>query len=217
MSNSVYIVWEHFKSNYINQKDDEEEDDFEDEEVGEFDEESEGGLGNLLRVSRMLQPITMDAHFTPWGAFHPSNPMSPVNMYDLYFAHFHGFTTFTVKNFKDLMNRIEGVAIWAQHDPYTVIIGPAKTYSASEVKSNVESVLMGALGVPMKKANNKELEEMKAQSADMFKNGMNNLYLLFPNGSIDILENPSQADIKEAVELKTKIKDLILYMNGEIL
>ena len=58
---------------------------------------------------------------------------------------------------------------------------------------------------------------MRKQSAEMFKNGTNNVFLLFPNGTLDVLQNPSQAEIKEAVELKTKIKDLILYMNGELL
>jgi hypothetical protein len=63
----------------------------------------------------------------------------------------------------------------------------------------------------------RKIEEMRKQSAEMFKNGTNNVFLLFPNGTLDVLQNPSQAEIKEAVELKTKIKDLILYMNGELL
>lgn len=217
-NNNVYIIWEHFKSNYINQNNDEEEDEFDDEEdLDEMGNDQEDGFGNLIKMSRMLRSPQIDAHFTPWGAFHPNNPMSPVNMYDLYFAHFHGFTTFSIPNFKDIMNSIEGVAIWAQHDPYTIIFGPAKTYSATEVKMNIDAVLMSALGIPPKKSENSELEMMKNQSQQLFKEGVINIFIRFPNGTIDILKNPSQSEIKEAIDLKTKIKDVVLYMNGESL
>ena len=219
MSNNVYIIWEHFKSNYINQAiaNDDDDDFDEDEEDADIGEDQEDGFGNLIKVSRMLQGPILEPHYTPWGAFHPNNPMSPVNMYDLYFAHFHGFTTFTIKNFKDLMNSIEGVAIWAQHDPYTIIFGPAKTYSATEVKINIEGVLMAAMGIPPKKSTSSELEDIKEQSNNMFQNGVSNIFIRFPNGHIDVIENPSQIFINEAMDLKTKIKDVVIYMNGESL
>lgn len=217
MSNNIYIIWEHFKSNYINQQsieddDDELDEDFEPDEP----EEGEPDFGNLIRLSKVFTNPEANAHYTPWGAFHPNNPLSPVNMYDLYFAHFHGFTTFSLKNFKDLMNRTEGVAIWAQHDPYCIIMGPAKTYSATEVKYNVTSVLLSALGVSVPNSN-QENEAVKSKSELMYKNGISNIHIRFPNGTIDVLENPTQIDMKDALELKTKIKDVAIFMNGESL
>lgn len=209
------IIWEHFETNYLKKNtdfDEDDDDDFEDFDESE-DHEMAGGPNNFMRAFR-LPGFMPEVHHTPWGVFHANNPLSPVNMYDISMAHFKGFNVHTIPNFIQLMDSVDGVAVWAQHDPYCIAVGPGKLYSTMEVKLNVEKAIYDALGVTNYNNHDKTLEYTIA-STELLKNGTHNVFIRFPNGTSKVYENPSNEELSELLKLKKQINGVIIVHDGK--
>lgn len=229
MSKKEYsLIWENYRSNYIKEEPEEEDDDddiFNDGEGFEGDDEHDGSkhpnglnLYDIPKLFRVNQPIP---HYTPWGLFHSNNPLSPTNMYELWMVHFKGFSVFsfgksgTGSEFINLMNSIDGVAIWSQHDPYCIVIGPAKAYSIEEIRRNVEKALFGKLDPDLLKKEEPPKETNEAKSLLLFNNGVKNIIVEFPNGLVDIIEDPSEEAVDEVNKALIGIAGVTAYLNGQ--
>lgn len=214
------IVWEDFKLNYIDKPlDEKEEDDEEEDVIFEDDDENMRGLEMM-----MMGPMNaiQRVHNTPWGKFSPENPISPVNLYELKVAHLKGFKTTSIPNFEQLMRNVDGVALFAQLDPYFIVIAPAKLYAIQDVKSNVERAIYKALNIEIKNEL-PGLESYVAQAqalsnSKFLEEGIDNIVIVFPepNVGIEVLESPSQKEIGEVDQLSKQLKELIIFKNGEL-
>lgn len=219
---SIIIGWEHYRTNYIKEQKptidlvEDHNDDNEDDDNGDISIEDmfPGGI----QFGQKQTPI----HYTPWGKFDVDNPISPVNLYDLYMVHFKGFTTDFIPNFKDLMSSIEGVAIWGQIDRYCLIIAPAKAYEVLEVKYNFDKTIYSALGLTIENGGfdiEDHIISVIEKSEELFKSGIDNFALVFPepNFGIEVIESPDEEKIKEINDLMGRVKDLVVIHNGDFL
>lgn len=200
------IIWEHFQSNYDGPKNNQDMD-FDDEDDNDMD--IDGPMAMPIPVSFLNQSMVDMIDYTPWGAFHKSNPLSPSNMYDLWLAHFRGFKAQSIPDFVGVMNNIDGVAVWAQHDPYCVIIGPGKAYDPNQVKRNVEDALLGPRIAPLIT----NLSELTLSTHT--EKGVDVIGALYPDGTHQIWENPSEDELKDILELPKLITELTLFKNGK--
>lgn len=219
----VMIAFEHYKTNYM--EIDKERPLYEgDDDIGDDDDEEENDFSpidmmpaGILRFGQE-KPI----HYTPWGKFDTDNPLSPVHLYDLRAVHFKGFTTKSIPNFSSLMNTIEGVSIWAQIDPYFIVIAPAKLYDFADVRANIEEAIYTALNIEVTADTSFDLDhyimEVAEKSSTMFSEGTDNFALIFPDKdfSVEYIENPTQENIVEICSLFNQIKNLIVFKNGEV-
>ena len=213
------IVWEDFKLNYIDRPSEEKEEDDEEDIIFEDDDENMRGLEMM-----MMGPMNAmkQVHNTPWGRFAADNPISPVNLYELKVAHLKGFKVTSIPNFEQMMANIDGVALFSKLDPYFIVIAPAKLYSIQDVKSNVERAIYKALNIEIKNEQ-PTLESYVAQAQSISQSkfseeGIQNIVMVFPepNVAVDIIENPTEKDIKEVNQLSSQLKDLIIFKNGEL-
>lgn len=216
---AVTIGWEHYKTNYIDTPkssvqmiDDIDDDD--DDEDGDIDIEEI--FNNRMQFHSLQKPM----HHTPWGKFEADSPLSPVNLYDLYLGHFKGFNTNSIPNFKELMSSIEGVALWGQIDPYCVVIAPARSYSTTEVKYNIDRAIYSALGISLKNSNldlEDYLIDLCEKSEELFNNGVENFTIVFPEPNFNVVleENPDEEKENEVEELISRIQGLIVIKNGK--
>lgn len=213
------IVWEDFRLNYIDKPPEEKDEDDEEDVIFEDDDENMRGLEMM-----MMGPMNtiQRVHNTPWGKFSPDNPISPVNLYELKVAHLKGFKTTSIPNFDQLMKNVDGVALFAQLDPYFIVIAPAKLYALQDVKSNVERAIYRALNIEIKNES-PALESYVAQAqalsnSKFLEEGIDNIVIVFPepNVGVEMLENPSPKEIGEVDQLSKQLKELIIFKNGEL-
>jgi hypothetical protein len=182
------------------------------ENIFDEDDEDMGGPthgGMIFPFAKHMLPPQVQ--YTPWGAFNADNPLSPANMYDLQMAHFRGFTVHTIPNFIQLMDSVEGVAVWTQHDPYCIAVGPAKTYTSEEVKINVEKAIYAALGVP--DFSPQPIQQM--QSIELMNEGVHNIIVQFPNGNTTVYREPSEEQTMDLLKLKTQVDNVVIFQDGK--
>lgn len=217
------ILWEDYKANYVD-KDYEksevnneiEEDDFED-----FDEDEMQEI-DTIRMGKMIigMPQTMftgELVSTPWGQFQIDNKFAPFNFYSLKIAHFRGFSSFTIPKFVDVMDGVEGVALWKALDPYCFIIGKARLYTWEEVAKNIDDKLLIQEEVEKSPTVNVAVEKFIQEVNE--KNINNYVAIIFPNGktAITLPTDPDYAEkIIEMADIQSKIKDSIVIENGVV-
>ena len=213
-AHDAMIAWKHYKTNYLTVENDSNLNDDDDDEIDDTDDEILM-MPNFLKLNQ--EPI---CHFTPWGKIEADNPLSPVHLYDLQVALFRGFSVKTIPNFKALIDEIEGIAMWAILDRYSIVIAPAQTYQSIEVKVNVERAIYQALGLTMGSSVIDEGEYILSigeQSAELFAEGTENLIVVFPepNFAVEVIENPNEEDFKQADAMFDQVEDIIIFKNGE--
>ena len=214
------IQWEDYRANYI-EDDDLLEDDLDDigdaeSEDDEPDEDTQiqkfmSGVGVPMGVFAMGRPI-----ITPWGAFNEQNKFAPFNFYELSIAHFAGFSTHSKSNFADIMDNIDGVAIWKAIDPYCIVIGKGRLYEWADVKANVRRALIGD---PTQQVNTDQKDIVqKIISENNQNNIVNYTAVVFPTGEMfqtTPLDTDYEDKLKQIESLKTKLA-LIIIENGVV-
>ena len=214
---NIIIAWVHYKTNFLkpseptNLFDDDDDDSDEDEEIGIEDIMPEG----FVRFGQK----PMD--FTPWGKFEKDNPMSPLELYDLQVVYFKGFSANSFKDFKALMNSVEGIGIWGQIDAYSIIVGPAKLYEFQEVRYNLEYAIHEALGIdPPNFVENltSNLNTIRKKSLDLFTEGTRNITIVFldKNNEVELIENYMDEHIQSVDDLVSRVNNIIVFIDGEI-
>lgn len=213
------IVWEDFRLNYIEKSQDEKDEDDDDNDII-FDDDDE----NMRQFEMMFGSMgpLKQIHNTPWGRFAADNPLSPVNLYELKVAHLKGFKTTSIANFDQLIKNVDGVALFAQLDPYFIVIATAKLYSIQDVKSSIERAIYKALDIEIK-SESPNLESYVAQAqalshSKFSEEGIQNIVMVFPEPhvGVEILENPSEKEINDVDQLSRQLKELIIFKNGEL-
>jgi len=213
MSIKKEIVWEDYNSNYVDNIDDS--DDFDDD----FDEDEEGaephpmsGLISVMSGGNFGKMVN-----TPWGPFGVNNKFAPFNFYELKIAHFKGFNTRSLASFTDVMDNIDGVAVWKSLDPYCIIIGKAKRYEWAYVINAVNTALLGKQEV--KNSTPTSLaDEVIAENKK--KNITEYTAVIFPNNNV-VQITPNDEDYSEKLaqvyELEKSMAGLIIIENGQII
>lgn len=215
------IQWEDYRANYIDDDDDLLEDEIDDigdaePEDDESDEDTQiqkfmSGVGVPMGVFAMGRPI-----ITPWGAFNEQNKFAPFNFYDLSVAHFGGFSTHTKPNFADIMDNVDGVAIWKAINPYCIVIGKGRLYEWADVKANVKRALIGEA---TQQADNTQKDLVqKIISENNQNNIVNYTAVVFPTGEkfqTTPLDTDYEDKLKQIESLKTKLA-LIIIENGVV-
>lgn len=224
------IMWEDFSENYGENSDryNDIEDDFRDDDDEDDDEMGDPDQNRGITAVFSNLPGFMGGPrqviSTPWGQFSGEDKFAPTEFYKLKVLHFYKFNVNTLPNFMEIMDSIDGVAIWKCQDPYCVIIGKAKAYEWDEVVYNVEMAILG------KKQVNKSAEENPhlkiAEDAIKLKEELGipkYIVAVFPNGKCvdkDLSsETPEEYTriCKEVLDLADKLPGIIIVQDGEIL
>lgn len=227
------IFWEDYKTNYVDSQlitdDVMHSHEFEDDDDGEFedfDDENEAvGAGPITPeelIRKMgITPIPIIGGMnidrivsTPWGNYSAENKFAPFNFYNLKLAHFKGFSTHSIPKFTEIMDSVDGVAVWKPIDPYCVAIGKGRAYEWSEVIINVQQALLG-------KSEKEELIEKTIQDViALHKDKGIEKYtaIIFPDGKV-FKAYPEEDDyarrIAEMDDLSKKLKAVIIE-NGVV-
>ena len=225
------IVWEDFLTNYAPNKstfDDREEDtepldidddgDFPDDE----DDSPANGMAGMPFTILGFPGMGGDSGIqTPWGVFRKENKLAPFNFYELKIAHLRGFSSNSYPKFGEIINEVEGVAVWKLLDPYCIIVGKARLYDWPEIVAGFNSKFIGTVsGSPAAKDKKELAQEMiLSYAADL--NDENYIGVRFPSGKITIYKSSNETHYEEKVQeilkLRNTIEDIIIVHNGEIL
>lgn len=227
MADEKRIEWEDYKANYIDNNipdpdEDEDNDDYDDTEF-ENDDDSNSPPHGIDKILGMVSfpfggPIGGGQIVnTPWGGFSNANKLAPHNFYEIKLGHFKGFSTFTNKSFTDIMDNVDGVAIWKALDPYCIAVGKARLYSWAEVTTNIKNALLG------NQKNDEPIDKISSiRDKVIAENNENHIQYyvaaIFPNGEV-IQITPDQADytdkLRQINELKNKLS-LVIIENGVV-
>lgn len=226
MADERRIEWEDYKANYIDNNIPDPDDEFDDSKFDDEDDEDDddsppqGGIDKILGMVSFPfgGPIGGGQVInTPWGGFSNANKLAPHNFYDIKLGHFKGFSTFSNKNFTDIMDNIDGVAIWKALDPYCIAVGKARLYTWAEVTANIKNALLGN-----QKNDEPDDKILSIRDKIIAENSQNHIeyYVaaIFPNGEV-IQITPDQDDytdkLKQINELKNKLS-LVIIENGVV-
>lgn len=123
----------------------------------------------------------LDLVMTPFGDQILGDKWSPLTMYELQVMHLRGPIADDPR-LLDRLDKIQGVAAFHVVDRYTYIIAPGRLYSVTEVKQNVEEVLLNKSSfTPAIDIAKKELRE-NHENAETLE-GMNLYSILYKNGT----------------------------------
>lgn len=223
MSEEKRIEWEDYRANYIDNMVPDPDDEFDD--AMDDDEDSDEmsappGIDKIMGLVAFPFGGSMGGQLvsTPWGPFNNANKLAPHNFYDIKLGHFKGFSTFTNPNFANIMDSIEGVAVWKSLDPYCIAVGKARLYSWREVAENIKTALFGTNN-QQNSPDDKILAIRDKIIADNNQNHISNyVAAIFPNGEV-IQITPDQDDyydkLKQINDIKEKIS-LIVIENGVV-
>ncbi len=226
------IVWEDFLTNYAPTKasfDDGEDpaDALDIDDNDEFNDDDEdgpstGGMSGMPFTILGFPGMGGEAGIqTPWGVFRKENKLAPFNFYELKIAHLRGFSSNSYSRFGEILNEIEGVAVWKLLDPYCIIVGKARLYEWPEIVCGFNSKFIGNTSSLPAAKDKKELaqEMILAYTADI--NDENYIGVRFPSGKITFYKSSTEPQFEEKVEeilkLRNTIEDIIIIHNGEIL
>lgn len=229
MAENKFIKWEDYRANYIdNTTDYDDDDDDNDEEFDEDDIEDSIDEENVSpkQMNKIMSMVAIPFGpnmangkiiNTPWGGFGEKNKLAPFNFYELRIAHFKGFSTLTIPNFIDIMDSVDGVAVWKSLDPYCIIVGKARIYTWEEVAANVKAALIGAGDTP--KVDTIVSDLSKEVIAKNIENNITHYTAaIFPNGKVIQVtptEDGYEDKLRQIEELKTKLS-LIIIENGVV-
>jgi hypothetical protein len=161
MANQREIYWEDYALNYnvpLSSEDAEEERD----EFSEKSQNDDFGEGLQSVASDMFD--SKNYVYSPWGAISKNDPFSPIKFYpDMKMMHTKYFSLHMYKGdltFSETLDNVDGVAAWKTIDPYCFIVAKAKTYTWTEVVSNINNAFgIKQQKVSVKKNNNDEIIE----------------------------------------------------------
>lgn len=208
------ISWMDYRSNYLIKKDYTDIDDDDDDEIimaSLKDDEIGDSMPRFIPFGMGMQD---EYKITPWGKFLESDPMNPMNLYDeIHVMHCRGFNLEDLLRLEATMNSIRGITRWTIIDKYSIIICISKTYSASEVKFNVEETIYNNLNC--KKISKFEESAIIGQG-ESEKNKTDHLLLIFPNGEKQLIENPTAQDINDVDNILSNMKNCIVFKNGAL-
>lgn len=207
MKKEKRIVYEDFDENYVHTSE-EEQDLLEDDDDGEG--EGTGLPPGIIPINSEM--FTGKIVNTPWGNFTKKNKFAPFNFYSLQIMYLQGMSTLTIPRFADLMDNIEGVALWRSLDPYTIIVGKAKLYEWPEVKENISAALLKS----EVKTNDVDKTVQKIISENT---GKQYFAIVFPNGKFIVTpaDDPLyEKNIVDADNVKKTLRGVITIKNGEV-
>lgn len=209
----IQIIWMDYKENYF---DDSRPNKLSVEDILNDDDDDENGIFELpVKIFNMNEEARKNMHNTPWGQFAKDDMHSPLNMYDLQIAHLKGFNIEDVNNIEHILSNVNGVAKFHILDRYAIIIAPAKAYSTSEVKLNVQHALYHALGFDEEVYAGIEEDTWCKKSKELFDSGKENYILLLPNGQAQIIYDMSSESEQKILSLIKTVENVIVVKNGE--
>lgn len=224
------IVWEDFLTNYAPNKtafDDGEDPadslDIDDDDFHEDEEEGPpNGMAGMPFTILGFPGMGGDSGIqTPWGVFRKENKLAPFNFYELKIAHLRGFSSNSYSRFNEIINEIDGVAVWKLLDPYCIIVGKARLYEWPEIVSGFNSKFIGANNSVPAAKDKKELAQEMILSYATDLNDENYIGIRFPSGKITFYKSSNEPHYEEKVQeilkLRNTIEDVIIVHNGEIL
>lgn len=141
----------------------------------------------------------LDLVMTPFGDQLLGDKWSPLSMYKLQVMHLRGPIA-DDPWLLDRLDKIEGVAAFHTVDRYTYILAPARLYSVTEVKQNVEEALLNKSSfVSSIDIAKKELRETHDNTQR--SEGMNLYSVLYKNGT-QLHINKFESDSSFELELR---------------
>lgn len=141
----------------------------------------------------------LDLVMTPFGDQLLGDKWSPLSMYKLQVMHLRGPIADDPR-LLDRLDKIEGVAAFHTVDRYTYILAPARLYSVTEVKQNVEEALLNKSSfVSSIDIAKKELRETHDNTQR--SEGMNLYSVLYKNGT-QLHINKFESDSSFELELR---------------
>ncbi len=219
------IFWEDFSENYEKSIPEFQPSDIDDDEDEDFDEsEAQGGMTAVFSNLPGFMGGGKQTVSTPWGQFLSEDKFSPTEFYNLKVLHFYKFSVYTIPDFINIMDGIDGVAIWKCQDPYCIILGKGKIYEWKEVVANVEIALLGKQQIKTQP----EINQLIDVAQDIIKlqaevGVTNYISVIFPNGKcVNRNYNPEDKEeydryLSEARDLINTLPGIIVIQDGEIL
>lgn len=209
MSKNKELIWEDFESNYIPPEKPKEDQSF------DFDDEMDNSILGQLTSQLGSAYIMGDPIKTPWGFFSRHDKLAPFNFYNIKMIYLKNFSVnhYDKKTFYDIMDDIDGLAVWKIIDPHCLVVGICKVYDVKDVRLNIEKALLAdntkAEPKAEPKAELKDNVELVEDVINKLKNSENYkldgyIAIIFPNGKF---YETSSSD-KNYDEIKKEILDL---------